>query len=110
MSASTSTYFQRFRERLKGYKTMVANILIGVPGALFYLYQEFVATGFDFTQYVPSKYVGLAVACMAILGVVMRIYTTGALGSKEGLPNATAHAVDDDFDPIKELEKSGPLK
>lgn len=95
---------------MKGYKTIIANALIGVPGALFYVYQEFVATGLNIADYVPVKYVGLAMAGFAILGVVMRIYTTGPLGSKEGLPEATAHAVDEDFDPIKELEKSGPLK
>lgn len=103
-------YFAGFRERMKGYKTMVANALIGVPGALFYLYQEFASSGLDFTSYVPAKYVGLAVAGMAVLGVAMRFYTTGPLGSKEGLPGSVEQTAEGDFDPIKELEKSGPLK
>src|SRR5256885_536803 len=102
--------FQRIREKLKGYKTMVANALIGVPGVLFYLYSELTASGLDVTTVVPAKYVGLAVASMAILGVVLRIYTTGPLGSKAGLPEDNSLAQDEAFDPIKELEKSGPLK
>jgi hypothetical protein len=77
---------QSIREKVKGYKTLVANALIGVPGALFYLYEEFTASGIDITQYVPAKYVGLTMFGVAMVGVIMRLFTTGPLGSKAGLP------------------------
>ncbi len=70
------------REKLRGYKTIVANALIGVPAAVMFIYTEFASV--DFTPVLPAKYVGLFVFCNAVLGVILRIITIGPIGSKGG--------------------------
>lgn len=83
--------FAAIRQRLKGWKTVVANALLGIPSGSYYIYMEF--QGVDVTPLIPAKYVGAAVACMAVLGVILRIITTGPLGHKgnaEPGPNVKA--------------------
>lgn len=72
--------FASFRERLKGWKTVVVNSIAGLPAALYVLYQEFATV--DFTPLIPAKYVALAVVGMSVLGILLRLITTGPVGSK----------------------------
>lgn len=100
------TFVQGAREKIKGYKTIIFNALIAVPGGLVYAYSEIQSSGIDVTQYVPVKYVGAAGLAIGILGIVLRIYTSGVLGSKDGLPQPNAPQ---GYDPIAELQKKEPL-
>lgn len=72
--------FTKFRERLKGWKTIVANAAVGLPATALYLYTEF--SSVDFTPVIPAKYVALFLICNAVLGVFLRIITTGPVGSR----------------------------
>ena len=72
--------WEAFRKRLLGWKTIIANVMVGLPAAAMYLYTEF--SPVDFTAVIPAKYVGLFVFCNAVLGVILRIITTGPVGSK----------------------------
>jgi hypothetical protein len=72
--------FARITEKLKGWKTIIANALTGLPAALYGLYLQF--QGVDVTPLIPAKYVALAVFGMSVLGVVLRLITTGPVGSK----------------------------
>lgn len=80
------SFIQNLRERLKGYKTIFINAMIGLPSALYALYSEF--SSVDITPLIPAKYAAATVAVISIIGIILRIYTTGPLGSKQGLPNA----------------------
>lgn len=72
--------FAAFREKLRGWKTIIANGLTGFPAALYGLYLEFQTV--DFTPVIPAKYAAAAVVGMSVLGVILRIITTGPVGSK----------------------------
>lgn len=72
--------FAKFREKLKGYKTIIANLLTGAPAAIYGLYLQFQTV--DFSPVIPAKYAALAVVGMSVLGVILRIITTGPVGSK----------------------------
>lgn len=76
--------FAKIREKLKGWKTVVINALVGLPASLLFLYEQF--QGVDVTPLIPAKYVAAAVAGMAVLGVVLRIVTTGPVGAKGDAP------------------------
>lgn len=69
------------RAKLKGYRTIIANALVGVPAAVMVIYTEFASV--DFTPVIPAKYVAIFVLCNAVLGVILRILTTGPIGSKD---------------------------
>lgn len=75
--------FEGLRKRLLGWKTIIANVVVGLPAAALYLYTEFSVV--DFTAVIPAKYVGLFVFCNALLGVFLRVITTGPVGSKSEL-------------------------
>jgi hypothetical protein len=66
--------------RLKGWKTVIVNAVVGLPASLLFLYEQF--QGVDVTPLIPEKYAAAAVAGMAVLGVVLRILTTGPIGRK----------------------------
>jgi hypothetical protein len=66
--------------RLKGWKTVVVNAVVGLPASLLFLFEQF--QGVDVTPLIPEKYAAAAVAGMAVLGVVLRIITTGPIGHK----------------------------
>jgi hypothetical protein len=68
------------RKRLEGWKTIVANTALGLPSAIYGLYLEFQTV--DFTPVIPVKYVAVFGVCWAILGVILRVITTGPVGSK----------------------------
>ncbi len=72
--------FAAIRERLKGWKTVVLNAVTGFPAAALYLYTEFGTV--DFTPLIPAKYVAVFVVAQSALGVLLRIMTTGPVGSK----------------------------
>jgi hypothetical protein len=72
--------FVTFRKRLKGWKTVIVNAVVGLPASLLFLYEQF--QGVDVTPLIPAQYAAAAVAGMAILGVILRIVTTGPIGSK----------------------------
>jgi hypothetical protein len=83
--------FASLRLRLKGWKTVVINALVGLPATALYVYEQF--ANVDITPLIPAKYAAAAVAGMAVLGVVLRIITTGPVGSKgtqEPAPSAKA--------------------
>lgn len=72
--------FAKLRERLKGWKTIIINAMAGLPAALYGLYLEFSTV--DITPVIPQKYAAATIAVWAVLGVVLRIITTGPVGSK----------------------------
>ena len=72
--------FAKLREKLKGWKTIVANIVMGLPSAAYGLYLQFATV--DFTPVIPAKYVALFTFGWAVLGIVLRLITTGPVGSK----------------------------
>lgn len=72
------------REKLRGWKTILANTMTGLPAALYGLYLEFQTV--DFTPVIPAKYAALAVVGMSVLGVILRLVTTGPVGSKGDVP------------------------
>ncbi len=81
--------FAGLRERLKGWKTMLANAAVGFPAAAYGLYVEFASI--DFTPVIPAKYVALFVVGNAVLGALLRWITTGPVGSKsEAAPGPQA--------------------
>ncbi len=80
--------FAAIRQKLKGWKTVIANALIGVPAALYTLWQEFSTV--DFTPVIPAKYAAAAVVGMSVMGVVLRLVTTGPTGSKGDQPATPA--------------------
>lgn len=72
--------FAKLREKLKGWKTVVINSVMGAPAGLYFLYQEFATV--DLTPVIPAKYVAAFMVGWAILGVILRIVTTGPVGAK----------------------------
>jgi hypothetical protein len=72
--------FAKLREKLKGWKTVVINTIIGLPATLLFIVDQFSTV--DVTPLVPTKYAAAIVAAMAVLGVVLRIITTGPVGAK----------------------------
>lgn len=72
--------FADIRERLKGWKTVVVNAVTGLPAAALFLYTQFAVV--DFTPLIPAKYVAVFVVAQSALGVLLRIMTTGPVGSK----------------------------
>jgi hypothetical protein len=80
------------REQLKGWKTIAINVLTGLPAALYGLYVEFASV--DFTPVIPAKYAAAAVVGMSVVGVLLRIITTGPVGAKGDVaPKASDPAV-----------------
>lgn len=92
-------FIQGFREKIKGYKTLILNSLVAIPSALAYLFMEFQSSGVDITPLIPAKYAAAAMAVLGVMGIVLRIYTTGSLGSKDGLPSPNG-PTDDVKEPI----------
>ena len=85
--------FAKLRERLKGWKTVAINLLTGFPAAALYIYTEFGTV--DFTPLIPAKYVAAFVVAQSALGVLLRIMTTGPVGSKgTGAPTLQTKAGD----------------
>jgi hypothetical protein len=72
--------FTTLREKLKGWKTIWINSVVGIPSTLYYLWMEF--SGVDFTPLIPAKYVALFLVVNSVIGVILRIITTGPVGSK----------------------------
>jgi hypothetical protein len=70
----------RIRRRLKGWKTVAVNAIVGLPASLLFIWEQF--QGVDVTPLIPAQYAAAAVAAMAIVGVVLRILTTGPIGHK----------------------------
>ena len=68
------------RLKLKGWKTVAVNAIVGLPASLLFIWEQF--QGVDVTPLIPAQYAAAAVAAMAILGVVLRILTTGPIGHK----------------------------
>ncbi len=71
---------KNFRQTLKGWRTVAVNAIVGLPASLLFVYEQF--QGVDVTPLIPAKYAAAAVAGMAVLGVILRILTTGPLGHK----------------------------
>ncbi len=85
--------FATLREKARGWKTVLANSAVGIPATLLYLWTEFSTV--DFTPLIPAKYVALFLVCNSILGVVLRIFTTGPVGAKGNQePDANVKAGD----------------
>ena len=72
--------FSRITEKLKGWKTIIVNTITGLPAALYVLYLQFETV--DFTPVIPQKYAAYFVVGMSVLGIFLRLITTGPVGSK----------------------------
>jgi hypothetical protein len=71
---------KRLRQKLKGWKTVVVNAIVGLPASLLFLYEQF--QGVDVTPLIPAQYAAAVIAGMAVLGVILRIATTGPIGTR----------------------------
>jgi len=69
-----------FKEKLKGWKTIVFNALVGAPVALLALLDEFKAV--DLSSILSPQWAARIVTLMAIAGILLRLVTTGPVGSK----------------------------
>lgn len=85
--------FAKLRERLKGWKTIIANAAMGLPAALYGIY---LAVGtVDLTPVIPAQYVAWFTVGWSLLGIVLRIITTGPVGSKgDAIPAPATKAGD----------------
>lgn len=72
--------FAKVREKLKGWKTVIVNAVLGLAGAAYPLYLEF--QSIDLTPVIPAKYVSAFVIFNALIGIGLRCITTGPVGSK----------------------------
>lgn len=72
--------FSRITEKLKGWKTIIVNAITGLPAAIYVLYLQFETV--DFTPVIPQKYAAYFVVGMSVLGILLRLITTGPVGSK----------------------------
>jgi len=72
--------FSRITETLKGWKTVIVNGVTGLTAALYVLYLQIQTV--DFTPVIPQKYMGYFIVGMSVLGIVLRLITTGPVGSK----------------------------
>ena len=72
--------FSRITEKLKGWKTIIVNTITGLPAALYILYLQLETV--DFTPVIPQKYAASFVVGMSVLGILLRLITTGPVGSK----------------------------
>jgi hypothetical protein len=68
------------KTKLKGWRTILVNAIAGLPAAIYGLYLEFSTV--DFTPVIPQKYAAAFVVGMSVLGVFLRLITTGPVGSK----------------------------
>ena len=73
--------FAAIREKLKGWRTIIVNAVVGLPAALYTLYLAL--SGVDFTPVIPAKYVAVFALCWSVLGIVLRLITTGPVGAKD---------------------------
>jgi hypothetical protein len=80
MIEKIAAFVAKVRDWLKGWKTVIINAIIGLPAALLAIYDQFASV--DITPLIPAQYAAVVVAAMALLGVVLRIITTGPVGSK----------------------------
>jgi hypothetical protein len=71
-------------QQLKGWKTVIVNTALGLPAALYGLYLQFGTV--DFTPIIPTEYVTWFAVGWSVLGVILRIVTTGPVGSKGDVP------------------------
>ena len=72
--------FAKLREKLKGWKTIWANSIVGVPSLLYAAYLELSTV--DFTPVIPAKYVAFFMVGWSLVGIVLRVITKGPVGSK----------------------------
>lgn len=77
----------KIRLRLKGWRTIIINALTGLPAALYALYLQLEASNIDIQTLIPpnipSKYVAWGMAAWSLLGIILRLITTGPTGSKD---------------------------
>lgn len=72
--------FETIRVKLEGWKTILFHSAAGLPAALYGLYLEFQSV--DFTPVIPEKYLALVIFGMSVAGILLRLITTGPVGSK----------------------------
>ncbi len=73
-------WLTNLKTKLKGWRTIAINTLMGLPAAIYGLYLEF--SSVDFTPVIPQKYAAGFVVGMSVLGVILRLITTGPVGTK----------------------------
>lgn len=80
MFAKLKAKFAAFREHLKGWKTIVWNAFLGLAAPVAIALQQLGAI--DWSQYVGpvgAVFIGLGIA---VVGILLRVVTTGPVGSK----------------------------
>jgi hypothetical protein len=80
--------FARIRETLKGWKTVIVNAAVGLPAGLYTLYLALAEV--NFTPVIPAQYVAGFMVFWAVLGILLRLVTTGPVGSKGEEPATPA--------------------
>lgn len=80
--------FAALRLKIRGYKTIIANAVVGLPASALYVYTQFSTV--DVTPVIPAKYVAAFIVGNAVLGIVLRIVTIGPIGSKGDEPATPA--------------------
>jgi hypothetical protein len=72
--------FAKLREKLKGWKTIVWNVVLGLSAPVAVALQQLGAI--DWSQYVGpigAVFIGLGIAAV---GILLRVVTTGPVGAK----------------------------
>jgi hypothetical protein len=70
----------KLREHAKGWRTIIVNAALGLPSLLYTLYLAL--NGVDFTPVIPAQYVAVFALFWSLLGIGLRLITTGPAGSK----------------------------
>jgi len=72
---------KRIWRRLKGFRTVVVNALIGLAAAALVISEQF--TGFNWRDWMEPKYAPLAVIALNVLNTWLRSVTTTPMGKAQ---------------------------
>jgi hypothetical protein len=72
--------WNQVKTKIKGWKTIAWNSLIGVSGVVLYLIDQLQTV--DFSKALTPSTVGWLMIGLAIVGILLRAVTTNAIGAK----------------------------
>ena len=71
-----------FLLKLKGWRTIIVNAVIGLPALVLALLDELKAV--DISPLLPPSFGVKIIAAMTVAAIVLRFLTTGPVGHKDG--------------------------
>jgi hypothetical protein len=79
------TWFQeklvRFRQKLKGWKTVIFGMIVTGAGAVLDILESLRAV--DITPLLPPTHALRIIAAIGLVTILLRLFTTGAVGEKD---------------------------